>query len=65
MRLEKRNNSVEFYAEIRRETEMAILAFDGANEIWLPKSLIEITPVKHPDVEITLPEWLAIDKGII
>ena len=57
-------NPVEFYAEIRRETDMAVLAFDGINEIWLPRSQIEIKPVKHPDVEITLPEWLAKDKGI-
>jgi hypothetical protein len=60
-----RSDQVEFYSEIKREIEFAALAFDGINDIWLPKSQIEIKPMKHPDVEITLPEWLAKEKEII
>jgi len=59
------SNQVEFCAEIKWDTDDAILAYDGANEIWLPKSQIDIRVIKHPDVEITLPEWLAKVKGII
>ena len=59
------NKLIEFYAEIKRETDKAVLAFDGANDIWLPKSKITIKKLNVPDVEITLPEWLAKQKGII
>ena len=58
-------NSVEIYVEIKRETELAILATDGVSEFWLPNSQIKIERKKHPDAEITLPEWLAIEKEII
>ena len=57
--------AVEIYAEIKRETELAILATDGVNDFWLPKSEIKIKRRKHTDVEIIIPEWLAIDKEII
>jgi hypothetical protein len=59
------SREVEFYGEIKHETDDAILVNDGVNEIWLPKSQIEIDYVNETDAQITLPEWLAIDKGII
>jgi hypothetical protein len=59
------NKSIEFYAEIKNETDKAVLVFDGVNEIWLPKSKIHIKKIKAPDVEITLPAWLAKAKGLI
>lgn len=48
-------------AEVRRETDKAWLVFDGAREVWLPKSLVE----KNPDGTFTLPEWLATEKGML
>jgi len=56
---------IKFYADIRTETDHAYLAFDGANEVWLPKSQVELKEIKWPDFEITMPEWLARKKGII
>ncbi len=48
-------------AELRHETPKAYLVFDGATEVWLPKSMTE----KNSDGTFTLPEWLAKDKGLI
>lgn len=58
-------NLIEVYLEVKRETEKAVLCTDGIAEFWLPKSQIEIKYIKDSDAEITIPEWLAIDKEII
>lgn len=47
--------------QIKHETPKAFLIFDGAKEVWLPKSQCE----NNRDGTITLPEWLAKDKGLI
>ena len=58
--------NVEFYGEIRRETDNAVLVFDGINEVWLPKSqIIEMNHVKGQDFEFIIQEWLAIEKEIV
>ena len=61
-------DQVEFCGELRYETEKAYLIFDGSNEIWIPKSQVqEIRQLsqRSQDFEITIPQWLAKDKGII
>lgn len=52
---------VEIAAELRHETERALLIYDGSEQIWLPKSLVE----DNMDGTFTMPEWLAKDKGLI
>lgn len=51
------------------ETEKAILVSETAHKedaVWLPKSQIEIENDGHKNfVTVTLPEWLAKDKGLI
>lgn len=57
--------TVSLEGEIRRETDLAILFFDGENEHWIPKSQIEST-VKYSDsVEIEIPRWLAEEKEMV
>lgn len=51
--------------EIRRETEKALLFFDGERETWIPKSLIEGQSSYSDGVEITIPAWLAKDKELV
>ncbi len=51
--------------EIRRETELAILFFDGKTEVWLPKSQLEDRSTYSDGVEITIPAWLAEAKGLV
>lgn len=48
-------------ADVRRETEKAWLIFDGAKEVWIPKSQAE----KNPDGTFTMPEWMAAEKGLL
>lgn len=49
------------------ETEKAWFFFDGNTEVWLPKSQVEWDPSdRDPNVgTMTMPEWLALDKGLI
>jgi hypothetical protein len=63
---------IDIAGEIRRDTpkEQAVLFYDGTREVWLPRSQIKI---KEKDgfvlggrlVEVSLPEWLAKEKGLI
>ena len=57
-----RSDLVDIAGEVRRETDRAFLIFDGTQEVWLPKSLVE-----HDETDGTfaMPEWLAKDKGLI
>lgn len=53
--------------EVRYQTDRAILFYDGAKEVWLPKSQIE-DPEEFAvgeAIDVLLPEWLAKDKGLI
>ena len=58
------SNLVDIAVEFRHETPKAILVYDGAKEVWLPKSQVEY---EHSGggVIVTMPEWLAKDKGLI
>ena len=51
------------------ETEKAILVNLDENEkddgVWIPKSQIEINKRQKITVNITMPEWLAIKKGLV
>lgn len=50
------------------ETDMAILfSEDGDKDsaVWLPKSQIEYSEKGRGRCEVTLPEWLAVDKGLL
>lgn len=58
---------VEIAVEVRRETDKALLVFDGKQEVWVPKSMItDQSEDERGNVEtIFLPEWLALEKGLI
>lgn len=59
-------NETEFCAEIKWETESSLLLTDGAEEFWIPKSLIfKQRHISKSDYEFVIPEWLAIQKGIV
>lgn len=63
MRASRRSNPVDLDCEIVAETERAV-AIRGAEDdwlIWLPRSLTEI----NDDGTIAIPEWLAMDLGLI
>lgn len=55
---------IEIAGEIRARSAKAIKLYDGAREAWLPLSQIEIEE-NGKTVTVTMPEWLARDKGLI
>jgi len=58
--------TVEFYAEIKFETQAAYLVSDGSEEFWIPKSqIVEKEKISGHDYKFEIPEWLARDKGVI
>lgn len=55
----------EFYVQLRRPTQAALLVFDGQKEVWLPRSQIEYSPTnKEGELCVWVPEWMAISKGL-
>ena len=53
---------------LHAETEKAVLVSetgDSKDAIWVPKSQCEIEHKKGNVVEVTLPEWLATEKGFV
>ena len=57
-----------FDVEVTHRTENAVLVHTGNKEesVWLPVSQIEISDSGFPGiVTVTLPEWLALEKGLI
>ena len=62
---------LEFCVEIHNETDLALLVSeeDGKTQIWLRKSRIEdferYDYVVGDVVTIKIPEWLAIEKGLV
>lgn len=50
------------------ETENALRIYDGGQSVWIPKSQIEETDHDFDtkgEGTIMLPEWLAIEKGLV
>ena len=51
------------------ETDQAILVSDDDNRadaVWLPKSQVEIESDNYKNfITVTMPEWLALEKGLI
>lgn len=61
-----KSDLVDLELRIHRETDRAILVSDGgeiAKAVWLPKSQIEIVPNRSGTYTVTMPEWLAEEKG--
>jgi hypothetical protein len=61
---------IDLTAQLHHQTDKAILVSgDGErdNAVWLPLSQVEWVwaDEKHGVIEVTLSEWLAIDKGMI
>jgi hypothetical protein len=52
---------VDVPCDIQAQTEKAIQVSDGKTVAWLPRSQIEI----NGDGTVTMPEWLALERGLI
>jgi len=56
----------EFTCRIVHETEKAFLVDDGSGkEIWIPKAkVLDFVDMPGDAVELTVPEWMAKEKGL-
>lgn len=66
----KRGNSdlVDIDVQKHMQTNRALLvSLDGDREkaVWLPLSEIEVERKSGLVIKVTLPEWLAVDKGLV
>lgn len=60
------SEDIEITVEVRRETDNAYLVYDGKAETWVPKSQVsDYCEEKGRITSIFIPEWLALDKGLI
>ena len=61
---------IEVYVEILQETDLAYRVDDGSNrkeDVWIPKSQVSDRDDDRttPGLTcLTIPEWLAIEKGL-
>lgn len=66
---EFKSDLVDILVSMHAETPKAVLVSDtGENDdaVWLPKSQIEFVPAtKKGQFIVTMPEWLAKDKGLV
>ncbi len=53
---------VDIAGEVQAWTEKGVKFFDGKVSVWLPRSQVE---VNDDDGTVTMPEWLALEKGLI
>lgn len=63
-----RSDLIDITVQRLHETEKAVLVTDSIPEkgVWLAKSMIEIEPsVVGGLFTVTMPEWLALEKGLI
>jgi len=60
-----RSDLIDVAVEVKHKTEKAVLVSDGDRDIWLPNSQIELDGDVENGFTVTLPEWLAFDKGLI
>lgn len=61
-----RSNVIDIELEKRHETDKAIQFSDGDKLVWLARSQIEVDPIKGGKLwVVTLPQWLAEEKGLV
>ncbi len=63
-------DTIELTMTLHHQTDAAILVSDDGEEknaVWLPKSQVEweMKAVKTQTVTVDVPEWLAIEKGLV
>jgi hypothetical protein len=63
-----KSDLVDLTMQLHAETEKAVLVSDDGEEakaIWLPLSQVEIERKAKGVVVVTLPEWLATQRGLV
>ena len=63
-----KSDVIDITVQVLHEAENAVRVTDGTpgKSVWLPKSQIEIEKADTGNLHVlTLPEWLALEKGLI
>ena len=63
-----KSDLIDLTLQRHHETPKAILVSDDGDKnkaVWLPFSQVEVVEKGQGIVEVTVPEWLARDKGLI
>lgn len=63
-----KSDIIEITVHLLHETDRAVLVTDSTpeNGVWLPLSQIEIMPADTGRLHVvTLPEWLAMERGLV
>lgn len=64
--IKMKSNIIDLELEIEHQTEKAVLVRNlNGEETWLAKSIIEIEYLGNNSANISLPENIASDKGLI
>ena len=59
---------VDVEMQLHHETPKAILCStngDRGKAVWLAKSLVEYVTQHHNVITVTMPQWVAFEKGLI
>ena len=62
-----KSDLIDVTMQLHHRTDRAILVSDDGdkdNAVWLPLSQVEVLPKNDGMVEVTMPEWLAVEKGL-
>jgi len=59
-----KSDLVDIEVVIKIETAKAVLVNDGKRDVWLPLSQVEMERDSEKTF-VTMPEWLAIDSGLV
>lgn len=63
-----RSDIIDLRGQIHARTDRAILFSDDGDKesaVWLPLAHVEIGQLHRGVGEISLPEWLAVDRGLV
>lgn len=61
-----KSEDVEIICEVKAETALSYLIFDGKTEAWVPKSQVNDTCEEKGEItSIFIPEYLAVLKGLV
>lgn len=63
-----RSTLTDIIVRLVQETPRAILVNDSDDPdkaVWLPKSQVEFEPKGGDLIEVTMPEWLAIERRLV
>ena len=60
-----KSDLIDIAVQVKGETQSAYRVYDGKRTEWVPKSQVELDIVGKASAILTLPEWLALEKGFI